>query len=225
MSFPLAHHGAPRKWIAAATTFMLLLVSGSIAFAEATDPVGLDFVCPLVEHERKRVLENYELERKLVESEYESRRRVFEMVEKLWAVRSIEKEIYLNYKRLRDRTRVRADRMGVLINQQQSIVGQYALSCRQTDGESESLDIIEQIETLQEQYRRIDCELLDKDLEIAGIDHAYDLEILNATRKLVENNIKTKFELVNDEFDLEQSKARVEAYRLRARACKKNLAD
>ncbi len=191
--------------------------------AQAPDRSGLDLICPLVEHERERALEDYELERKLIKSEYQSRRRMFDMVEKLWAVRSIEKEVYLDYKRLRDRTRVRVGRMSLKIAQQKSIVKQYELTCGQVRGETAVGDRREKINELHSEYRRIDCELLDKDVEIAEIDHEYDAAILSATRTLVESNIKTKFELVIEEFDLSQSKAQVEGFRRRANACRKRL--
>ena len=107
----------------------------SATLAQASGDRRLDLVCPLLEHERQRDLENYELLLGLVQSEYLSRGKVFEMVEKLWAVRSIEKEVYLDYRRLRDRTNVRVDRMRAQIAQHKSIVDQYELTCGQWRGE------------------------------------------------------------------------------------------
>ena len=196
----------------------------SATLAQASGDRRLDLVCPLLEHERQRDLENYELLLGLVQSEYLSRGKVFEMVEKLWAVRSIEKEVYLDYRRLRDRTKVRVDRMRAQIAQQKSIVDQYELTCGQLRGEAKVGENEDRINELHNQYRRIDCELLDRDVEIAEIDFEYDEEILHATQILVESNIKTKFELVLEEFDLRQSKARVKGFRRRASACRKRLA-
>jgi hypothetical protein len=65
----------------------------------------------------------------------------------------------------------------------------------------------------------------DKDLEIAEIDYKYDAEVLSATQTLVKNNIKSKFQLVIEEFDLSQSKGRVEGFRRRASACRNRLED
>ena len=211
--------------IALLSTLVFAQFPVAAASAQIPDRGGLDLICPLVEHERQRALADHELDLKLIENEYQSRRKVFEMVERLWAVRSIEKEVYLDYRRLRDRTRVRVDRMKAQIAQQKSIVEQYLLTCSQVRGETTVEDIGERIEELHGQYRRIDCELLDKDVEIAKIDYEYDSAILSAARTLVESNIKTKFELVLEEYDLKQSKARVEGYRHRAKACKKKLKD
>jgi hypothetical protein len=207
------------------TTLAFAHLPVSATWAQASDRSGLDLICPLVEHERQRALEDYELELTLVESEYQARKKVFAMVERLWAVRSIEREVYLDYQRLRDRTKVRAGRAAVQIEQQKSIVEQYQLTCGQVRGETTVGDIQEPIDSLQRQYRRIDCDLLDKDLEIAEIDYKYDAEVLSATRSLVANNIKTKFQLVIEEFDLSQSKRRADGFRRRASACRKGLED
>jgi hypothetical protein len=219
-----------RRWlrIALLTTLVFGHLPDSASTAQtahATDRGGLDLICPLVEHERRRDLEDYELEVKLVESEYQSRREVFGMVEKLWAVRSIEREIYLDYRRLRDRTQVRVGRMKAQIAQQKSVVEQYELTCGEDREEKTVGEVKERIAALHAQYRRIDCELLDRDVEIAAIDYDYDASILSATRTLVESNIKTKFELVIEEYDLSQSKERVDGYRSRAKACRKRLKD
>lgn len=206
------------------TTLACACLPVATAFAQAPDRRGLDLICPLVEHERQRALADQKLALKLVVNEYESRRRVFDMVEKLWAAHSIEKEVYLNYKRLRDRTKVRVGRVSAQVAQQKSIVEQYELTCGQARGETGTGDTKEKIDALQREYRRIDCELLDKDVEIAEIDQDFDAAILRATQTLVESNIKTKFQLVIEEYDLSQSKARVDGYRRRAKACKKGLA-
>jgi len=194
------------------------------AMAQAPEHSGLDLICPLLEHERGRALEDYQLELGLIENEYQSRRKIFEMVAKLWAVRSIEKEAYLDYRRLRDRTKVRVGRMKIQIAQQKSILDQYELTCGQVRGDSTVGEIRDRIIERHGRYRQLDCELLDKDVEIAKIDYEYDSEILRSTRTLVKSNIKTKFQLVIEEHDLSQSKARVEGFRRRATACKKNLA-
>lgn len=206
------------------TTFAFTSLPVPSLLAQTPDRRGLDPICPLVEHERQRALADYELQLKLVENEYQARRRVFDMVEKLWAVRSIEKELYLDYKRLRDRTGVRVSRVSAQVALQKSIVEQYELTCGRVRGETEIANVEERIDALQREYRRIDCELLDKDVRIAEIDHEYDAAILRATQNLVESNIKTKFQLVIEEYDLSQSKARVDGYRRRANACKKRLA-
>jgi hypothetical protein len=206
-------------------TFAFAQLPVSATWAQVSERGGLDLICPLVEHERQRALEDYELELALVESEYQARKKVFAMVEKLWAVRSIEREVYLDYQRLHDRTKVRAGRAAVRIEQQKSIVEQYQLTCGQVRGETTVGDIQERIESLQRRYRRIDCDLLDKDLEIAEIDYKYDAEVLSSTQTLVANNIKTKFQLVIEEFDLSQSKSRVDGFRRRASACKTRLKD
>ena len=101
---------------------------------------------------------------------------------------------------------------------------QYELTCGLERGETSLENVEERINALQSEYRRIDCELLDKDVQIAEIDHEYDAAIFRATQTLVEGNIKTKFQLVIEAYDLSQSKARVDGYRRRANACKKRLA-
>ncbi len=196
----------------------------STAYAQSAGPGGLDLVCPLVEHERRRALENSQFELELVENEYRARGAVFDMIEKLWVVRSIEREVYLDYKRLRDRTKVRIARLIAQISQERSIVEQYALTCAQVRGQP--IDhVAEKIDELQAEYRRLDCELLARDAEIADIDYEFDKAVLEATRTLNERNIKSKYELVIDEYDLSQSKARSESYRRRTAICKKRLAD
>ncbi|MCP5068087.1 MAG: hypothetical protein GY946_16115 [bacterium] len=206
------------------TAFVAACLPAPVALAQAPGHRGLDLVCPLLEHERHRALEDYELELGLVENEYQSRSKVFEMVERLWAVRSVEREVYLDYRRLRDRTKVRVDRMRAQIAQQKSIVDEYELTCSQLRGETTAAEIEDRIAELHNQFRLVDCELLERDVEIAEIDYEYDEEVLRATRTLVESNIKTQFELVIEEYDLSQSKARVEGYRRRAISCRKKLA-
>jgi DNA-binding LacI/PurR family transcriptional regulator len=115
--------------------------------------------------------------------------------------------------------------MKAQIAQQKSIVEQYELICGEEREEKTVGEVKERIAALHAQYRRIDCELLNRDVEIAAIDYDYDAAILSATRTLVESNIKTKFELVIEEYDLSQSKERVDGYRSRAKACRKRLKD
>ena len=67
--------------------------------------------------------------------------------------------------------------------------------------------------------------MLARDWEIAEIDYEFDKAVLDATRTLADSNIKSKYELVIDEYDLSQSKARVESYKSRTASCKKRLAE
>ena len=115
--------------------------------------------------------------------------------------------------------------MKAQIARQKSIVEQYELTCSEVREEKKVREVKDRIAALHTQYRRLDCELLDRDVEIAAIDYEFGSAILSATRTLVENNIKTKFELVIEEYDLSQSRARVDGYRRRAKACRKRLKD
>ncbi|MAG32008.1 MAG: hypothetical protein CL908_14085 [Deltaproteobacteria bacterium] len=191
--------------------------------AQASDTGGLDFVCPLVEHERQRLLEDSKVELELVENEYLARKKIFEMIERLWAAHSIERETYLDYRRLRDRTKVRVARLTIQIAQQKGIVEQYVLACAQNRGARTATLVSARVEELQAEYRRLDCELLDRDSEVAEIDREFDEAILQATRTLADQNIKTRYELVVEEYDLSQSKARSDSYRRRAMECRKQL--
>lgn len=76
---------------------------------------------------------------------------------------------------------------------------------------------------LDQQHRELDCELLAKDVEIAQVDYELDAAVLEATRTLASGNVRSKFDLVLEEYDLSQSQARVEGFRRRARACKRRL--
>lgn len=219
--------GARRRIVRSLPVAVLLgavaMGAASAAHAQATGTSGLDLVCPLVQYERHRDLADSVADLELVENEYRARLEVFAMIEKLWEARSVEREVYLDYKRLRDRTKVRIARLKTRIAQQTIVVEQYELTCDQVRGEvAEGLH--ERIEALQAEYRRLDCELLGRDTEIAQIDYAFDRQILEATRTLAAENIKSNYELVIDEYDLSQSQARLETYRRRTALCKKNLA-
>ena len=208
---------------------LLLLLCLGVATADSSsaqplDPVGLDLVCPLVAYERQQVLEDSQFEVELAENELRARKRVFEMVEKLWQARAIEQEIYLDYKRLHDRTKARLSLLATQIAQQRTAVEQYELVCKEVRSESNS-DPQEKITRLQHEYRRLDCELLARQAELAEIDYVFDKAILEATRALAEGNIKSRYELVIDEYDLSQSKAKHESYRNRMILCKKRLAE
>ena len=181
-------------------------------------------MCPLVEYERQADLQDSLVELELVENEYRARSQVFEMIEKLWVARSIEQEAYLDYRRPRDRTKVRIARLTAQIAQQESIVEQYTLTCSRIRGTPVDR-LPEKIAKLQAGYRRLDCEILARDAEIAEIDYEFDRQILKATRTLNERNVKSRYELVIDEYDLSQSKARSESYRRRAKECEKQLGD
>jgi len=213
-------------------TLLLLLASAAprVAHAESVDLDGSRLLCPLVLHERQRDLEDARFKLELTENEYLARKRLFVMIDKLWEARSIERELYLDYKRLRDRTWVRSKRLETRIAQLDSETKQVALACdqggkSQSDAsENEPLDTIaKKIDVLQAEYRRLDCELLARDLEIAAIDHEFDRAVLEATRAFIEGRIKSRYELVIDEFAHDQSKARVESFATRARACRKRL--
>ncbi len=193
------------------------------ASAQSADSTGLDLICPLAEHERQRKLADLQLDLALAENELEARRNVFDMVDSLWSVRSIEKEIFLDYKRLRDRTRVRVARVNAEIAQQKSIVERYALACSVVRGEKTARDVARRIALLDDAYRRSDCDLHRRDAEIAEVDLEYDAAVLESTRTLARDNIKTKFELMVEQYDLNQSKARAEGFRKRARACEATL--
>jgi len=184
----------------------------------------MNLVCPLVEHESLRHLEDSRFGMELLENEYRARLKIFEMIEKLWLARSIEQEAYLDYKRLRDRTKARIARSETEIAQRSSMSTQYALVCAQVRGEVID-EIKKKVEELQAEYRRLDCELLDRDSAIAEVDYEFDRAILKATRTLAERNIKSRYELVLDEYDLSQSKARFDSFRTRAKMCKKQLTE
>ncbi len=190
---------------------------------QETEATGLDLLCPLLEHERQRALDDARLELELVKNEFQSRSDVFDMVEELWRVRSIERETYLDYKRLRDRTGVRIKRVQSQIAQQQAIAEQYELVCGRLRGAAQPEDPAARLATLQAEYRRLDCELLKWDAEIARVDHDVYAEIVEASRTMSESEIKSRFELILDEYDLVQSKARMEGYRRRARECRAEL--
>ncbi len=111
------HANRPMLWIRVIllTTFAFVYLPVPPTLAQALDRRGLDLICPLVEHERQRVLEDYQLDLELAQNKYQARRKVFEMVAELWTVRSIERERYLDYKRLRDRAKVRVVRLNTQI--------------------------------------------------------------------------------------------------------------
>jgi hypothetical protein len=218
--------GCHRTFFSIPRLLLLLCVTSnaaSIATAQSGGTGGLSPVCPLVKYERQRDLDDSETELELVKNEDLARNKVFNMIEKLWAVRSIEREVYLDHKRLRDRTRVRIARLNTQISQLKIVVEQYVLTCDQVRG-NPAEHLPERVNELQSEYRRLDCELLAKDSEIADIDYEFDQQILEATRTLVEGNIKSKHELVIDEYDLSQSRARSESYRRRTTICKEKLA-
>lgn len=192
--------------------------------AEPSVPSGSDLLCPLVEHERKRALEDSRFELDLVTNEFRAREKVFAMVEKLWQTRSIEQEAYLDYKRLRDRTRLRMARLSTQISQDESIAEQYSLTCAAARGQTVDR-LQEKVEASRAEYRRLECELLARDAEIAAVDYEFDRAVLEATRELVARNTKSKYELVIEEYDLSQSKANFDSYRARTAACKQGLAD
>ncbi len=191
---------------------------------QQADATGLDPLCPLVEHERQRALDDSRLELDLVKNEFQARSDVFDMVEQLWEARSIEREVYLDYKRLRDRTGVRIKRVQSQIAQQQAIAEQYEIVCGRLRGASLPEGPTARLATLQGEYRRLDCELLKWDMEIARIDRDVYAEIVEASRTMSERRIKSRFELILDEYELVQSQARLEGYRRRARECRAKLA-
>ncbi len=188
----------------------------------AGETPGLDLVCPLELHERERDLADSRIEKTLTENQHRAQARVFEMIERLWATRAIEQEVYLDQKRLRDRTKVRITRLGLQIEQDRRALDQLELACADVRGEPVE-DLAQRVRSLQSEVRRLDCDLLAKDAEIADIDRAFDEEMLAATKILVERNIKSRHDLVLDEYALSQSKARSESYRARARACRSRL--
>jgi len=208
----------------AGLVFCLSTVVAPAARAQSVGPRGMNLACPLVEHESLRHLEDSRFGMELHENEYRARLKIFEMIEKLWLARSIEQEAYLDYKRLRDRTKARIARSATQMPPRTSMAAQYALVCAQVRGES--IDgIQEKVEELQAEYRRLDCELLERDSAIAQIDHEFDRAIVKATRTLSERNIKSRYELVLDEYDLSQSKARLDSFRTRTRMCMKRLVE
>ncbi len=213
--------GSPPKF--ASLVCCLASVVVSAAHAQSIDSRGLDLVCPLVEHESLRHLEDARFNLELLENEYRARLRIFEMIQKLWDARSIDQEAYLDYKRLRDRTKARIARSTTQISQRSRMAEQYALTCAQVRGESIG-QIQKKIDDLQAEYRRLDCVLLARDSAIAEIDYEFDRAILKSTRTLAERNIKSRYELVLEEYDLSQSKARFDSYRARTTACKRRLA-
>jgi hypothetical protein len=87
------------------SVLLVVFAAGCItttARSQAADVGGLNDVCSLVEHERQRDLADSESNLELIENEYRPRGKVFEMLEKLWKTRSIEREAYLDCKRLLD---------------------------------------------------------------------------------------------------------------------------
>jgi hypothetical protein len=55
--------------------------------------------------------------------------------------------------------------------------------------------------------------------------HEFDRAVLESTRALIEGHIKSRYELVIEEFDHDQSKARVERFAARGAACRSQLED
>jgi hypothetical protein len=123
----------------------------------------------------------------------------------------------------RDRARGPGDRGGasldgratILVSQRETALEQYGLAC----GDDATDEAAARVEKLQVLYRSLECELLGKDAEIAAIDAAYDEAVLESTRILADGNVKTKFELVVEEYALSQSAARMKEYVRRARRC------
>ena len=202
----------------------IALAFGLIHAAWGADvpPTGLDLVCPLELHERARALEDARVEKTLTENKFRAQAKVFAMVEQLWAAKSIEQETYLDYERRRDRTKVQIARWAVQIEQDERALEQLALACGDIQGDDPA-DVADRVARLQAEVRRLDCELLAKDAEIADIDRTFDERVLAATSILVERNIKSRHDLVLDEYSLSQSKARSKSYRRRAKACRKQL--
>ena len=218
------HRLGPGIRVLSLVLLCMVVLPSHLAMGQEAEATGLDLLCPLVEHERQRALDDARLELDLVKNEFRSRSNVFDMVEDLWEVRSIEREVYLDYKRLRDRTGVRIKQVQSQIAQQQAIAEQYEIVCGRLRGAPQPEDPAARLATLQGEYRRLDCEILKWDAEIAKIDHDVYAEIVEASRTMSENEIKSRYELILDEYDLVQSQARLEGYRRRARECRAKLA-
>ncbi len=204
----------------------LVLFVGSVAAIIGAPDVaraGFDRLCPLLDHEEHRELQDLELSLELARTELRARERVFEMVEALWQVRAVEQEIYLDYRRQRDRTRVRVDRIETEIEQQQTVVAQYDLICDGRKASAANAESTAEIDALNERYRELECKLLGYDVAIAEVDYAFHSAVLEATKTLNLGNVKSKFDLVLDEADAAQAKSRVEGYRRRARGCRAQL--
>lgn len=208
--------------LAGLATLVVLALPGA-ACAE-----GFERICSLLEHERQRDLEDLEIELELVRAEHRARSRVFEMIESLWDVHAVEQEIYLDYKRQRDRTGVLARRFETEIGQKKVEIERFEAVCGSSGAAPAAggpavpieVRIEERIEELQDRYLRFECELLARDVEIAEVDLTFHAAMYEATRVLNERNVKARVDLVVDEFDLEQARARVEGFRRRASACR-----
>jgi len=211
----------PPSWVLGVVLGGVLSGAG-VAAPEELSREAPASLCPLVSYERLRILEDFELERDLAANEYAARSRVFGLVEELWKLRSVERDLYLDYKRLRDRSKVRVGQLELQIAQQKAIVKQYALACTKDERGNVSVDTARQLSELQRDYRRLDCEILDREWQMARIDLGYRDGVLEATRTLTQGKIKTRFELMVDEFERDQAKARADAYGRRAKACRES---
>jgi len=179
--------------------------------------------CRIVLEEEAQDRDAVALQLDLSRSELVAAEEVFGLLERLWKDDAVERLLYLAGKHQRDAAAISVERFEQLLAQQEALIEQYQLICDAAESGKQSDEGRRSNDQAWRRYRRAECEVRARDLAMAEVDLAYDLEILASYRDLREHDVATRQDIVFSERDVEMSRKELAQAKRLVEACRQEL--
>ena len=187
---------------------IVLLAAGRGGVAAQQKPGSL--CSPLIQEEMLQ-LEEFELEVELARAEFAARVRIFEMIDKLWENKVIERMIFLQSRYERDSTRLQFEAADRVAERQEALIERYRAACGKGNPETAPST---------GRYLRAHCDSLSKRVEAAKIDLEFDRQFLDNIHDLREGNVATAQDVILAELAVEKDEIRIADATRRLQICR-----
>ena len=209
-------------------TYRIMLSAATLIFVvSAPSGIAQDIlrpVCNLVIHDEQSKLEDARITVELAKSRHSAYLRIFEMIEGLWAARTISRMDYIRAKYDRDASRLELEKADLLLEKQTSLVDQYRLICDRTEPQHGKGERDEVIRKEYLHYRRADCDSLAKAIEVAETKLEYNRAYLQSILELRRGNVATQTQVILAELEVELEEKSLADARRRTEACRAQTA-
>jgi hypothetical protein len=179
--------------------------------------------CRVLLEEERQQRDAVALELDLARSELVAAEEVFGLLDSLWQNDAVERLGYLTGKHQRDRASINVERLSQRLVQQESLIEQYRLICKNLELGRQSDEDRRSIDQAFVRYRRAKCEVRAQDLASGKVDLAYHLEVLASFRDLREHDVATRQDIVYSERDVEMSRKLLAHAKRLVETCRKEL--
>jgi hypothetical protein len=208
-------------------SIQILALAGLVAVAQGASSAEtiLRADCRIVLEEERQERDAVSLSLDLARSELVAAEEVYGLLARLWEDDAVERLRYLTGQHQRNVAAIGVERLEQILAQQEAVIEQYRLICDAEKSGPRSEEQRRAIDRAWQRYRRAQCETRVRELALAEVNLAYDLEVLASFRDLRAHDVATRQDIVYSERDVEMSRKELAQAKRLVETCRQDLGE